>query len=375
MTAPVFPQTVIAIVWDFDRTLIPGYMQEPLFARFDVDPTRFWDEVNALPDFYRDKGYPLVSADTIYLSHILTYVREGTFAGLNNAMLRECGQGLAFYPGLPDFLPTLQKTIADVPRYAKHDITVEHYVVSTGLRQTILGSSIEEHVDGVWACEFLETVALPGFMEQENGEGEGDDAPKQLTDVGFAIDNTTKTRAIFEINKGVNKHPSDISVNDTMSHDDRRVPFENMIYIADGPSDVPVFSLLNQYSGKTFAVYDPASEPQFRQVLRLLEQRRVQGLGPADYSAGSHTARWLTTWAVDIAERIATRREQVLRDRIGKPPRHLLDDLRAPEAPQDEVGRLPQAPSPEPAVPEGNPASSGDVGGDGREGEDADEVR
>ena len=68
------------------------------------------------------------------------------------------------------------------------------------------------------------------------------------------IDNTSKTRAIFAINKGVNKHDY-IDVNSKMDKEDRRVPFEHMIYIADGPSDVPVFFILKQYGGKTFAIH------------------------------------------------------------------------------------------------------------------------
>jgi hypothetical protein len=76
-----FPQTVIAVIWDFDKTLIPGYMQEPLFARYGVKDQEFWDEVQALDSHYRRYGAERVSADTIYMSHILTYVREGIFSG------------------------------------------------------------------------------------------------------------------------------------------------------------------------------------------------------------------------------------------------------------------------------------------------------
>src|SRR5713101_2148427 len=145
MTAPLFPQTAIAMIWDFDRTLIPGYMQEPLFLRFGVNGDEFWTEVNALADFHRGHGASLVAEDTIYLNHILAYVRAGRFPGLNNALLRELGRELVFYPGLPDFFPRIKQLVAANSAFAKHDITVEHYVVSTGLRQMILGSAIAEH--------------------------------------------------------------------------------------------------------------------------------------------------------------------------------------------------------------------------------------
>lgn len=93
MPPTLFLQNVIAIVWDFDKTLIPGYMQEPLFRRYGIDATSFWDEVRALPDFYRRQSSELISPDSLYLNHILAYVRHGRFAGLSNAVLREVGQG------------------------------------------------------------------------------------------------------------------------------------------------------------------------------------------------------------------------------------------------------------------------------------------
>ena len=350
MTARLFPQTAIAVIWDFDRTLIPNYMQEPLFRRYGVDADEFWREVNALPEFHRGHGADLVSEDTIYLNHILTYVREGRFSGLNNRTLRELGRELAFYPGLPDFFPRIKQLVAAEATFAKHEITVENYIVSTGLRQMILGSAIAEHVDGVWACDFVEHVAPPGFLggvQQELGE------EPELRDIVYVIDNTTKTRAVFEINKGVNKFPDEITVNARMAHEDRRIPFENMIYVADGPSDVPVFSILNQYGGKTYAVYNEGSTAQFRQVKALSEQDRVQGYGPANYSDGTHTYMWLTTAVEDIALAIVKRREEALGDRVGGAPRHILEATSKPQT------------APPPASVEAPPDALGESSGDG----------
>lgn len=356
MTTRLFPQTTIALIWDFDRTLIPNYMQEPLFRRYDVEADEFWSEVNALADFHRRHGADLVSEDTIYLNHILTYVREGRFPGLNNATLRELGRELTFYPGLPDFFPTIKQLVAAELAFAKHEITVEHYIISTGLRQMILGSAIAEHVDGIWGCELIEHLAPPGFLHGVQQELE--DEP-ELKDIIYVIDNTTKTRAVFEINKGVNKFPDEITVNARIAHEDRRIPFENMVYVADGPSDVPVFSLLNQYGGKTYAVYDAGSMAQFRQVKALSEQDRVESYGPADYSEGTHTYMWLTTAVQDIALEIVQRREETLGDRVGSPPRHILEETRAPDTappPRSAEARPDTADrSPSEAPPEAQP--------------------
>jgi hypothetical protein len=328
----VFLQNVIAVIWDFDKTLIPGYMQVPIFERYDVDGPTFWKEVNALPAFYKEHGHPLFPNDIGYLSHVLTYIREGIFDGLSNSGLRELGQKIEFFPGLPDFFGEMKRNIEDNPEYRKCDITLEHYVVSTGLRQMILGSAIAPHVEDVWACELLGINAPPG-LQSDTAATPAEDAP--LISIAYAIDNTTKTRAIFEINKGVNRHP-EIDVNAKMEPEARRVPFENMIYIADGPSDVPVFSVLNQNGGKTYAVYPPDGpekevDTAFRQVRVLREQGRVMEFGEADYRPGTHTNRCITTWADSIAKRITDGWQARLRSTVGAVPKHIVPTATDPE--------------------------------------------
>jgi hypothetical protein len=321
MTRTLFPQSTIALIWDFDRTLIPGYMQGPLFNRFDIDPIEFWREVDALPDFYRQRGADLIGPDILYLHHILTYVRSGRFAGLNNQMLRELGADILFYAGLPDFFDQIRKRLEASPEYGEHGIEVEHYIVSSGLRQMILGSAIAPYVEQVWACEFAEDDAQPGYLEDRTQKplfNEG----RVLSHVIYSVDNTTKTRAVFEVNKGTNKN-ANVNVNAKVAHEDRRVPFQNMIYIADGPSDVPVFSVVKGNGGKTLAVYKPESEAEFEQVNRLQEQGRVDSFGEANYEQGSQTFMWITHAVDSIARRIVDDRQAALHSRLGKPPGHI----------------------------------------------------
>lgn len=321
MNRSIFPQNVIAVIWDFDKTLIPGNMQRPLFAHFDVDEQAFWTEVDGLADWYRTHGDTLIAEDTLYLGHILSYVRAGRMPGLSNALLRDLGAEIDLYEGLPDFFELMRKSIEGQPGFAEHQIHVEHYVVSTGLRQMILGSAIAPFVTDVWASEFSELVAPPGYADGQDQLFSPDGEIRQLI---YTIDNTTKTRAIFEINKGTNKNPS-IDVNAKIAHEDRRVPFQNMIYVADGPSDVPVFSVVDANGGRTYAVYRPGSPVEFGQASRLLEQDRIDAFGEADYSEGSHTAMWLTQAAEGIAHRIVRDRERALSERVGLPPRHVTD--------------------------------------------------
>ena len=320
MTQPLFLQNIIACIWDFDKTLIPGYMQVPIFEHYHVDPKIFWKEVNALPQYYQKNNPNLFVPDTVYLNHFVTYAREGIFKGLNNALLKKLGAKLEFYDGLPGFFEEVKRFVKDNPEYQQHEIQVEHYIVSTGLRQMILGSKIAPFIDGVWGCEFVENPPSPGFLDNPGKSARPD--KKIISQIAYALDNTTKTRAIFEINKGTNKIP-DIDVNAKIPAEDRRVPIQNMIYIADGPSDIPVFSIVNQFGGRTFAVYRPGSKEEFSQVNNLQKQGRVQSFGEANYTEGSQTAMWLKNAISEIADLIGTNRERSLGDKIGQPPRHL----------------------------------------------------
>ncbi|MGH8871975.1 MAG: hypothetical protein ACRDWS_08380 [Acidimicrobiia bacterium] len=205
MNRQLFPQNVIAMIWDFDKTLIPGNMQGPLFRHFGIDESVFWDEVDGLEDWYRTRGADLIARDRLYLDHILTYVREGRMPGLSNDLLRRLGSEMSFYQGIPDFLELVRKSVESEPRFAEHQIKVEHYIVSTGLRQMILGSAVAPFIDDVWACEFTEMVAPPGYRDQQGRLFSPDGEIRQLI---YTIDNTTKTRALFEINKGSNKNPN-----------------------------------------------------------------------------------------------------------------------------------------------------------------------
>ena len=87
MATTLFTQNTIACIWDFDKTLIPEYMQSPLFRRYGIDEPTFWAETNALVEHYHQRGYRL-SGEISYLNHLLTYVLAGQMAGLNNKVLK-----------------------------------------------------------------------------------------------------------------------------------------------------------------------------------------------------------------------------------------------------------------------------------------------
>ncbi|MDQ8205171.1 HAD family hydrolase [Pelagicoccus sp. SDUM812003] len=314
-------QNKIAIIWDFDKTLIPGYMQQPIFERFEVDEYNFWNEVNTMAARYKERGYT-VSGESVYLNHILTYAKAGRMPGLNNKLLRKLGKEIVFYEGLPGFFEELRAITRSKPEYARHDIQLEHYIVSTGLAEMIRGSAIAPYVDGIWGSEFIENPLQPGYLDQEDFPIESEDI---ISQIGTMIDNTTKTRALFEINKGSNKNET-IDVNAKMPAEDRRIPFQNMIYIADGPSDVPSFSVIRKFGGKAYAVYKPGNDKEFEQNDQLLQTGRIHAYGPARYSSDSNTSMWLRMHVHKICQRIVSDREVYLRQNMAGPPRHLKDD-------------------------------------------------
>jgi hypothetical protein len=315
MPVPLHTQTVIAFIWDFDRTLIPDNMQTPIFEAYGVDPGDFWAEVETLARWHAERG-ELLARDMAYLLHILTYVEAGIFAGLTNARLASLGAELDFCPGIPDFMETTRNYVAEVPEFVAEGITVEHYVVSTGILPMIQGSGVAPHIDGIWANSFVEHTAPAGYRDRLPVA----DPPARIRHLGQFIGHTSKTRALFEVNKGVNKNPR-IDVNARMSEAQRRVPLRNMIYVADGPSDVPVFSILNQAGGKTLGVYNLEPRNNHKQVKQLQEQGRIQGMAEADYRPGKAAHLWLMDSLEQIAKEIVENRRLAFAQ-IENPPGH-----------------------------------------------------
>jgi hypothetical protein len=316
MPVPLHTQTVIAFIWDFDRTLIPDNMQGPIFEEYGVDEAAFWREVDGLVEYHKAQN-EVIGRGMAYLIHIVNYVEQGIFKGLSNTKLRELGQKLTPCPGIPEFFEETREHVRQIPDFAKEEISVEHYVVSTGIRPMIEGSPVAPHVDGIWANSFLESTAPAGFLDRLPVPGEHNTI-KYLSDY---IGHTSKTRALFEINKGVNVAPS-VDVNARMSESQRRVPLRNMIYIADGPSDVPMFSILNAAGGKTLGVYNLEPRNNHKQVKQLQEQGRIQGMAEADYRPGKAAHLWLMDSLDQIALEIVENRRQALAA-IKNPPGHV----------------------------------------------------
>lgn len=298
---------IIAVIWDFDKTLISEYMQTPIFEEYGIDADMFWREVNDFPKQMKEKGIR-VNSDTCYLNFLIKYAKDGRFKGLNNQKLFEYGKKLKFYNGVPEIFEITRKIVTDEPKYKEYDIKVEHYIVSTGTAETIRGSKIRAYVDDIWGCELLES-------------NDDNDSPI-ISEVIYALDNTSKTRALFEINKGVGKRDG-VSVNSKVSEEFRRVKFENMIYIADGPSDIPAFSLVNKGNGATFAIYPKGDIKAFCQVEKMREDGRINMYAEADYSENTTAYMWICNKIREYAERIYLSEKNKLENNTSAAPSHI----------------------------------------------------
>lgn len=302
---------IIAIIWDFDKTLVNGYMQDPIFKEYGVNASDFWKEVNSLPDKYLKEQKVKVNRDTIYLNQFIRYVREDKFPKLSNEKLRGYGAQQNFYAGIPDIFRTTTNLLEADPVCKEYNIRVEHYIVSTGFAEVIRGTSIMGFVKRIWGCELIQDKDKDGDLV--------------ISEIGYTIDNTSKTRALFEINKGIgeNENVNGVTVNSKLTDAQRRVDFRNMIYIADGPSDVPAFSVVKGHGGATFAIYPPGDIKAFQQVEHLREDGRIDMFAEADYSDGKTASMWICNKIQEFANRIKAE-EKAKRQAGNETPQHLV---------------------------------------------------
>ncbi|MEC5126116.1 HAD family hydrolase [Verrucomicrobiales bacterium BCK34] len=289
------PQTTIAVVYDYDQTLSPTYMQDDvLFPRFGINPAEFWKRCKNLVE---NEGY---ESELAYLKAILDYLEMD---GPSNAELKELGKGLTFFPGLPEMFTEIDSILTDEHRAI--GVTLEHYIVSSGLKALIDGSDLNPHLKQVFGCEFAE------------------DSSGRIAFPRRVISHTAKTQYLFRINKGM-LDPND-DVNDHVEDELRPIPFPNMIYLGDGPTDVPCFTVMKRFGGHSIAVYNPddTTRSSFRKAFQLSGSAgRIKYIAPADYRAGSHLRLVLEEMILGIATRIVANRKQELLDGTTSAPTH-----------------------------------------------------
>ena len=249
---------IVAIMYDFDKTLCTKDMQDYGFIpSLNMQPSEFWEKANIFGSAQEMDGV---------LSYLYTMIGECRRIGrpVTRESLVDCGRGIELFCGVREWFDR-------VNLYgAAQGVQVEHYVISSGLKEIIEGSGIADKFTKVFACEFF------------YGEDGAALWPKT------AVNYTNKTQFVYRINKGVLDISNDIDLNRSMPDDSKRVPFTNMIYIGDGLSDVPCMKMMKAYGGTAIAVYQ---EHYKSKVEELLLRDRVDFIFPADYSEDSQLNR------------------------------------------------------------------------------------
>ena len=245
---------IVAFLYDFDKTLCTTDMQDYAFIpSLGMTPSEFWALANGFGRRNRIDGI---------LAYMYTMIRESERKNLpfTRQDLVEKGRGIVLFPGVQDWF----RRINEFGR--SQGVQVEHYIISSGLREIIEGSSISGEFKEIYASE---------FYYDESGRPVW---PK------LAVNFTAKTQIVYRINKGVLDVSDDKTLNDSMPDDSKRVPFTNMIYMGDGLSDVPCMKMMRAYGGQAIAVYQDSNRMG---VEDLLAKGRVDFIFKADYSEGT----------------------------------------------------------------------------------------
>ena len=290
------PQNTIAIVYDYDQTLSPSYMQDDVvFPAFGIDAKNFWRRCTEL---VRDGGY---DSELAYMKVLLDTL------GMDrptNAELKSLGAKLNFYKGLPEMFDEFRDGLLTADQVA-HGIKVEHYIISSGMKILIEGSRLAPYVRAIFGCE---------FAEDEQG---------RITFPKRVISHTQKTQYLFRINKGMLDMSQD--VNDHMDADIRPIPFPNMIYLGDGPTDVPCFTVMRKNGGEAIAVYNPDDPDRagFRKCYQLSTHAdRVKHIAPSDYRPNTHLRMLLEQMVEEIANRMVEERKLAIETGTVRAPKH-----------------------------------------------------
>ena len=248
MTGPI-----IAFLYDFDKTLCTTDMQNYAFIpSLGMTPAEFWAEANGFGRQNRIDGI---------LAYMYIMLREAERKKLpfTREDLVEKGRQIELFPGVESWFSRINAF------GEAQGVRVEHYVISSGLREIIEGSSISHEFKEIYASEFYyDETGRPVW-------------PK------LAVNFTAKTQFVYRINKGVLDVSDDKTLNDSMPDDSKRIPFPNMIYMGDGLSDVPCMKMMRAYGGQAIAVYQDANRTG---VEELLAKKRVDFIFPADYREG-----------------------------------------------------------------------------------------
>ena len=243
---------IIALIYDFDNTLSTRDMQEFTFIpALGMSPTEFWTTCDKLSHEYD-------------MDHILTYMylmaekAKEKGIDLSRESLRKMGKDVVFFDGVETWFKRINAYGDSL------GFEVRHYIISCGLKPMIEGCPIGHEFYNVFACDYLY------------------DDKGQIVWPSVAINYTSKTQFLYRINKGVEDVGEHKKLNMYMPQGERAVPFENMIYLGDGLTDVPSMKLTRTRGGYAIGVYNKPEDATY-----LVKEDRVDFYVQSNYTEGS----------------------------------------------------------------------------------------
>ena len=273
----------IAIICDCDETLAPDTTNF-LLEQNGVDIDKFWADIDA--NFILDGWDP----PQAYLSEILNMMKDGRIKQNTIPKMRKLAKKVKPYSGVNTFITELQEWVSDDPVFIRAGINLEGYIISSGIEDLVRGCTFAKQFRDVFAGNY-----------SVDGEGRYS-AIKSISTF------TEKTKFLYAINKGIEgrnlrKYP--YLVNDYVEKHQRRIPFENMLYIGDGPSDIPCFSAVRSNGGHCIGIINKQKP---KKAYELASGRRTNyGIYSSDYSRGSDLRLMVETVLAEIRKKISCR--------------------------------------------------------------------
>lgn len=246
-------ETIVALIYDFDKTLCTKDMQEYTFLpNIGIDPKDFWQEVDNIA---------IKNDMDKILACLYMMLKKSDEAGIpiKREDFNRYGKEIEFFKGVTTWFERINEFGKSL------NIKIEHYIISSGQKEIIEGTTISKYFKEIFASEFLyidEKAVWPAM----------------------AVNYTTKTQFIARINKGVLDISDDTTLNRKMLEEERRIPKKNMIYIGDGFTDIPSMRMTHENGGYSIAVYQ---ENKKSVAKTLLKDNRIDFATLADYQENS----------------------------------------------------------------------------------------
>lgn len=260
-------KTKVALIYDFDKTLCSKDMQEYSFIpNLNMTSNTFWNEVS---NFTKEEKMDKI------LGYMYMMIKKSQEINKDITIpyLNSLGSSVELFPGVLNWFNNINE-------YGKKiDLEIEHYIVSSGIKEIIEGTSIAKYFKEIYACEFLYVNNVAVW-------------PKQ------SINYTAKTQYISRINKGVLDIADDVTLNKMMSDDERRISSKNMIYFGDGLTDIPSMKMTRSYGGYAIAVYQ---NNDTKLVKELINENRIDFYAKANYNENEELDKIVKTILNDIS--------------------------------------------------------------------------